>query len=283
MFHSIKLFLKRKLQKTIIKPIYIPVLKEELLQKKAALITGGTSGIGYAIASAFARCGCETVVITGRNQQRCDEAATRLRTDTGCQVIGMAMNQTHIGEIQRTFPEILKLVNNKLDILCNNAGIYDGTDYSQVTPELFDRVMETNLKSCYFLSQIVSEHMITNKIEGHICNLCSASSFRPAIDPYMISKWGMRGFTLGLAKKLIKYGIVVNGIAPGPAATPMLGKSSESDIYHHSNPAGRFSTSEEVANLAVFLVSDMGKQIVGEVISISGGAAVTTYDDVNNY
>ena len=272
-----------KPRNSIIKSVYIPMIQGDFLRGKTALVTGGTSGIGRSTATAFARCGCETVVITGRNQKRCDEIASQLSKSTGRQVVGVAMDQTRPEEIERVFPEILRLVDNKLDILYNNAGIYDGTDYEKVTPELFDSVMETNMKSSFFLTQAVSEHMIANKIEGSICNLCSSSSFRPAIDPYMISKWGMRGFTLGLAKKLIKHGIVVNGIAPGPTSTPMLGKDADSDIFHPTTPSGRYSTPEEVANLAVFLVSNMGRQIVGEVISISGGAAVTTYDDVNNY
>lgn len=267
----------------VIKPIYVPMIQGDFLCGKNALVTGGTSGIGRSTAAAFSRCGCKTVVITGRSQKRCDEIATQLSENTGRQVIGVAMDQTHPGEIERVFPEILRLVDNRLDILYNNAGVYDGTDYEQVTHDIFDSVMEINMKSSFFLTQAVSDYMIANKIEGRICNLCSSSSFRPAIDPYMISKWGMRGFTLGLAKKLIKHGIVVNGIAPGPTATPMLGRDENSDIFHPTSPSGRFCTPEEIANLAVFLVSDMGKQIVGDVISISGGSAVTTYDDVNNY
>ena len=99
----------------------------------------------------------------------------------------------------------------------------------------------------------------------------------------MLSKWGMRGFTLGLAKKLIKHGIVVNGIAPGPTATPMLMNMDDINLQHGRIPAGRYATAEEIANLAVFLVSGMGRMIVGDVIGITGGAAITTFDDVNNY
>ena len=132
----------------------------------------------------------------------------------------------------------------------------------------------------YFLSQCISNYMIENRIQGNILNLCSSSSYRPSIDPYMISKLGMSGLTLGMAKKLIPYGIVVNGIAPGPTFTPMLHKQEGDSIQHGGVPAGRYIMPQEIANLAVFLTSPMGRMIVGDVVKMTGGSAVTTYDDV---
>ena len=96
----------------------------------------------------------------------------------------------------------------------------------------------------------------------------------------MVSKWGEVGLTLGLAKKLIPYGIVVNGIAPGPTATKMLNQNTE-NIIHSSSPAGRYSMPEEIANMAVFLVSDMGRMVVGDTVYMTGGSANLTIDDMN--
>lgn len=282
MLKKIKQFLKKR-RVQVIKPLYVPVIQGAFLAGKTALVTGGTSGIGLCIATAFARCGCKTVIITGRNQERCDSTARKIEQETGAHVVGVAMNQGDCSDIFRAFSQVLLHAENKLDILCNNAGIYEGSKYENVTPEIFDSVMDINLKGCFFLSQLACAHMVEQKIEGRICNLCSSSSFRPAVNPYMLSKWGMRGLTVGLAKKLIKHGIVVNGIAPGPTATPMLMREGDSNLSHGRNPAGRYATAEEVANLAVFLVSDMGRMIVGDVVSVSGGAAITTYDDVNDY
>ena len=122
--------------------------------------------------------------------------------------------------------------------------------------------------------------MKENHIKGNILNIASTGSFRPADTAYRISKWGLRGLTLGMAKSLIKHGIVVNGIAPGPTATSMLSASNE-DISWVRNPSGRMATVEEIAELAKFMVSGSGRMIVGEIVSLSGGAGVLTFDDVD--
>ncbi len=136
------------------------------------------------------------------------------------------------------------------------------------------------MKGTLFLSQTIANYMKNRHIEGNILNIASTGSFRPADTAYRISKWGLRGLTLGMAKKLIKYGIVVNGIAPGPIATGMLSASND-DITWHRNPSGRMATTEEVAELAKYMVSGSGRMIVGEIVSLSGGAGVLTFDDVD--
>ena len=123
--------------------------------------------------------------------------------------------------------------------------------------------------------------MKQQNIAGNILNIASSSSFRPASSAYTISKWGVRGLTLGLAKSFSPYGIVVNGVAPGPTATPMLLKDKKDDLTFERNPLGRFALPEEIANMAVFLVSDMGRTIVGDIVCMTGGAGVITFDDVN--
>ena len=118
-------------------------------------------------------------------------------------------------------------------------------------------------------------------IKGNILNVASASSLRPANSAYTLSKWGIRGLTLGLAKALAKDGITVNGIAPGPTATPMLMKDNQNDnMVLERLPLGRYIMPEEVANMAVILVSSMGRAIMGDIIYMTGGAGILTYDDV---
>lgn len=167
----------------------------------------------------------------------------------------------------------------KIDILVNNAGIMGG-DWSKPDEADYDNVMSTNLKGSFFLSRIVAEYMVKNKIRGNILNICSSSGLRPANSAYTLSKWGLRGLTLGLAKTLCKYGITVNGIAPGPTATPLLKRIKTGRIDNRFNPIGRMAMPEEIANMAVFLVSDFGRTIVGDVIYMTGGAGLITYDDV---
>ena len=132
------------------------------------------------------------------------------------------------------------------------------------------------------MAQLIAEYMKENSIKGNILNIGSSSSLRPATSAYTITKWGIRGMTKGLAKILSPYGITVNAIAPGPTATPMLMSNGiKDDISFPTNPLGRFIMPGEIANMAVFLVSNMGRSIIGDMVFMTGGSGVVTYDDVH--
>lgn len=122
--------------------------------------------------------------------------------------------------------------------------------------------------------------MVSNSIKGNILNIASSSSLRPAISAYTLSKWGIRGLTLGLARALAPYGITVNGIAPGQTATPMLLKDPSKGLATNTI-LGRYALPEEIANMAVFLVSEMGRSIVGDIVYMTGGSALLSYEDMN--
>ena len=126
---------------------------------------------------------------------------------------------------------------------------------------------------------MIGKYMKENQIKGNILNIASSSSLRPAISAYTLSKWGIRGLTMGLAKALAPYGITVNGIAPGPTATPML-RSYGNNITNNNIPLGRFVMPEEIANMAVFLVSGLGRSVIGDIVYMTGGAGVITYEDM---
>lgn len=162
----------------------------------------------------------------------------------------------------------------KIDILVNSAGIHltrTFADFSNMTEKEYDSIMGINLKGTYFVCQAVSNYMIENEVKGHILNISSSSALEPAWSPYRISKWGIRGITLGLAEVLLPYGITVNAIAPGPTATDMLGVKEGDRIYTDLNPVGRYVMPEEIANCAKLMVSDTGKMIVGDTLYITGG------------
>lgn len=260
----------------------VTLSKNELLKGRTALITGGTSGIGKAIASAFLDAGAN-VVITSRTQEKADKVARELQSGHESQlVIGTKLDNEKPESFKKTLSEVvLRLGQNKLDILVNNAGIRGGR-WGDTTLEEYEKVMDTNLKGVFFLSELVAKYMRDNSVHGNILNICSASSLRPANSAYCLSKWGIRALTEGMAKTLISYDIVVNGIAPGPTATPMFGLNSEDNLTASSQPNKRFTTVEEIANMAVVYVSDMGRTIVGDIAYMTGGAALLTYDD-NNY
>ena len=262
-------------------PVYIPVLYGELLKGRTALVTGGTSGIGYSIAEAFIRNGAG-VIITGRIQEKIDCAVDGLRKlFPSAFVLGIVMDNTDIKSLESGFTRLkTDLVGRTLDILVNNAGVLNSRTFRVITESDYDMVLDTNLKGTFFLSKLVCNYMVENKIHGNILNVASSSSLRPAISPYTLSKWGLRGLTMGLAKTMIAHDLVVNGLAPGPTATPMLAREGIDDITRNASPNARFSLPEEVANLSVILVSEMGRTVVGDIVYATGGCGVLTLDDV---
>ena len=256
----------------------------ELLKGRVALITGGTSGIGMAIAKSFINSGA-IVVITGRSRERLDKACDIIRhgNSGSCEIYGIELDNIKVSEYKNKFIEIQKLLGNKkIDILVNNAGLRGGY-LSNATEEEYDHIMDTNTKGTFFMSQMIANYMVENGIRGNILNISSASSIRPAVSAYHMSKWAIRGLTEGMARSLAPYGICVNAIAPGPTATPMLNKDggSNGDISHPKNLLGRYATPEEIANMAVILVSDMSRTIIGDTIFMSGGAGIVTNEDVS--
>ena len=264
-------------------PIEIPVYHGELLKNRVALITGGSSGIGFSIAKSFLQNGA-TVVIAGRNEEKLSKSIADLKQiNENIYAIRLDVNETETFD-NKIF-EIEKLLNGKkIDILVNSAGIISTSKIGTTSNDEYDTVLNTNLKGTYFLSQSIAKYMKDNKIKGNILNIASSSSLRPATNPYAVSKWGIKGLTIGMAKKYIDYGIVVNGIAPGPTATSMLNEDNTSkanNISKSQYPLDRYITPEEIANLAVFLTSDMGKMIIGDIVYMTGGIGTTTVDDLN--
>lgn len=258
------------------------ITQNELLKNKTALVTGGTSGIGLEITKAFLRSGA-SVVFTGRNKEKINKILDSVVTDEPSfngRLHGILMDNTDVSSFEVKISEVLSLIGGKLDVLINNAGILGG-GFGTSSESEFDKVLDTNLKGAFFLSQIVARHMKANSIRGNILNIASSSSLRPANSAYTLSKWGIRGLTLGMAKSLIPYGIVVNGIAPGPTKTPMLMDEKETNIANDNSPLERYVMPEEIANMAVIMVSDMGRSIVGDIVYMTGGAGIITFDDIN--
>lgn len=270
--------LKNKLlPKPKVVPVIIEASCEQILKEKSVFVSGGTSGIGFEISKVFLKSGAN-VTICGKNQEKLNKALEELRPFGT--VDGLSFDISNINATKEAVNKFLSNTKKNIDILINSAGVNSSEKFGAITEEMYDYVLNTNLKGTLFLSQLIANHMKDHNIRGNILNITSTGSFRPADTTYRISKWGLRGLTLGMAKSLIKYDIVVNGIAPGPTATSMLSASSDNLVWPR-NPSGRMATVEEIAELAKYMVSDSGRMIVGEIVSLSGGAGVITFDDVD--
>ena len=164
---------------------------------------------------------------------------------------------------------------NRIDILVNSAGTIVKNTFFDISENEYDRVMDTNAKGTFFMSREVGRFMIDRGIKGHILNISSASALRPAWTPYEMSKWAIRGLTMGLADSLLPYGIIVNAIGPGPVATPMLNITEKNDnLYNCRTVSKRYAMPCEIASLAVFMVSDLGNLVVGDTYYMTGGSGI---------
>lgn len=245
----------------------------KMLHGKTVLITGGSGGIGFEIARKCIQSGAK-VIITGTNKNKLQECVGKLDSK---EVKYMVFDLNDVSSFESKVKEAAAAFEeNVIDVLVNCAGINPKKNFFDTQEKDFDLTMDINVKGTFFISQVVANYMIKNKVKGHILNLSSSSALRPAWSPYEMSKWTIRGFTKGLADILIPYGIIVNAIAPGPTATPMLGMNSEDDLDLQNNPSKRYATPEEIANLAVMLISDMGNLVVGDTLYATGGSGVIT-------
>lgn len=248
-------------------PVKVPVKDYSgLFEGKTALVTGGTGGIGYAIAKRLQEAGCN-VIILARNEEKLKQASTQI----GC--CYRVLDISNVQDIKRVVSDIY--LTQTPDILVNSAGVMGKGRFGNVDVEDWNKVIDTNVRGTFFITQEVSKNMIEKKIKGHILNLSSSSALRPCYSAYIVSKHMVRDLTQGFAKELIKYGIVVNAIAPGPTATDMIG-ADENDLTNLDVPAGRIATVDEIANHALSLLSEMGDLVVGSTLYVTGGSGITT-------
>ena len=253
----------------------------EMLKGRTALVTGGTSGIGYEVAKAYINAGAR-VVITGRNEEKVKKACEVIDKEVSRKgnIFGMVMNNTDVKSMPSKLQDIERVLGTgHIDILVNNAGVVGG-EVKDCTEELYNTILDTNLKGTFFLSKLVARYWMNNQIEGNILMMGSSSSLRPATSAYTLTKNALYGFTKGLAKVLAPHDITVNGLAPGPTATPMTMPNGVRDEISFPNPLGRFVMPGEIANMAVFLVSNMGRSIIGDMVFMTGGSGIVTFDDV---
>lgn len=245
----------------------------ERFMNKRVLVTGGTSGIGLEIAKEFLAEGAE-VTITGRRQDILNSTEAELGSLYNGKIHTIVWDVANVEDAKSKLKEVSRVMNG-IDIIINNAGIYESAAWDQVTVDSYDRVNDINAKGLFFMCQAEGEYFINNHIKGRIVNINSIAGIKSGFDPYSVSKWSSVCITKSIAKVLVKHGIVVNGIAPGNVVTNIhdgvRGKSVNDNAYMPSHLTERYTLVEEIASMALYLSSDMATNIIGQVIAIDGG------------
>lgn len=247
----------------------------EILNGRHILITGGSAGIGLAIAKKCISEGA-TVVITGRSKEKLDAVATEI-SSSSLKTLVWDVSDISIRDVKLL--EALDLLDGQLDVLVNNAGILGGyRQFFDLTEKTWDEISNVNTKGLVFLTQAVAKFWVQKQLPGKIINMSSMRGTLGVQDgPYGMSKWGLNGLTHGLGLKLAPYGIIVNGIAPGITNTESIsikGVNTEENAFLRGIPLSRIGLPEEIAELAVFLMSDAANYIVGQTIICDGGCSL---------
>ena len=241
---------------------------------RTALITGGGSGIGLAIAEKFVTNGITTVIV-GRDQQKLAAAAAKL--GPLCHPVSADLND--LAAIPALVQKIIDTYGH-IDILVNNAGINMKKEFAEVTDEDFDRILHTNVKAVFSLSREVVKRMLPLG-KGNIINISSMASQYgiPKVIAYTASKSAIEGMTKAMAVELSPMGILVNCIAPGFIATEMSAKALNGDAERKQKvfsrtPLGRLGDPADIGDAALFLASDQAKYLTGVILPVDGGNSI---------
>ena len=244
-----------------------------MLKDKTAVITGGVRGIGKAIAKAFCENGADVILCYRSNDAEAEKTAAEL-SGTGAQV-RLVKGDVADPETAKKVAELVKTeFDKKVDILVNNAGITNDKLMMRMSDEDFTRVIDANLNGAFYMMKELSALMVKKK-SGVIINMASVSGLKgnPAQVNYSASKAGIVGMTMSAAKELGRRGIRVNAIAPGFVETDMTAvlTDEQKEAAAKNITLGRLGQPEDIANAALFLASDMGSYITGQVLTVDGG------------
>ena len=243
-----------------------------LLQGKVAIITGASRGIGKAIATQFVQQGAK-VAFTYHSSEEKARALEAELTSGGGEARGFKSDASKMAEAEELVADVVAAFGT-VDIVVNNAGITDDTLLMRMTEEQWDRVIDVNLKSCFALTKAVLRTFLKAR-SGSIINVSSVVGVQGNAGQanYAASKAGILGFTKSVALELGSRNIRCNAIAPGFIETEMTAKLDEATVqgWRDAIPLKRGGTPDDVANLCVFLGSDMSSYITGQTLNVDGG------------
>ena len=245
------------------------------LNGKTAVITGGTRGIGYAVAQKFAEHGAKLALIAAHGGEKAEEAVKKL-TDDGAEARLYVCNIANPEEVNKTAEQILTDFGG-IDILVNNAGITRDNLLPALSVEDIDDVIDVDLKGAIYVTKAFIRTFVKRKA-GSIINISSVVGMmgNKGQTNYAAAKAGIIGFTKSVAKEYGRRNIRCNAIAPGYIATDMTASLSAevTEELTKQLPIGRLGKPEDVAELALFLAGDASGYITGEVIKVDGGMYV---------
>ena len=246
-----------------------------MTKRKSAIITGGTSGIGYATAQRFISGGYD-VIITGRDLNKLEKASKEL----GEHCFPLSLDMDDPEQIPTFVSKVKELMDN-IDVLVNNAGINLKKDFTEVTDEEFESIIRTNQTSVFFLSREIVKVMLQQESKGSIIHITSMAAYYgiPKVIAYTASKSALEGMTRSMAVDLSPKGIRVNAVVPGFIRTPMTDRALDHDHDRKSRvlqktPMGRLGEPIEVANAIFFLASEEASFITGHALRVDGGNSI---------
>lgn len=247
---------------------------QNLLKDKVAVVTGGTRGIGLAIVRTYLEQGAR-VVLFGSRQETADKAVSELLEENpSYPVSGLAPDLSDYASVEAAMKQVADQFGH-IDILVNNAGISAREPLYDYKPEDFDRIMDLNVKAVFYGSKAAAPYM---KAQGGGCIINTSSMVslygQPSGCGYPASKFAVNGLTKSLARELGRDHIRVNAVAPGVTRTDMVAALPEEMVKRVSAgiPMGRVGEPEEVANVFLFLASELASYVTGAVISVDGAA-----------
>jgi glucose 1-dehydrogenase len=245
------------------------------LHGKVAIVTGGNSGIGKGIVLALAEHGANIVIDYVSNPQATEELEQQV-AKLGDQAIGVEADVSKVAELQRLVDTAVASFG-RLDVMVNNAGIETRSSVLETTEQQYDRVLEINLKSAFFGTQIAAKQMIKQGGGGRIINITSVHEDWPMPDntPYCLSKGGMRMLTRTAGVELAPHGVLVVGVGPGAVDTP-INASTEADPaklakLNSAIPIGRMAQPSEIGSVVAFLAGDGASYLTATTIFADGG------------
>jgi glucose 1-dehydrogenase len=245
------------------------------LKGSVAIVTGGNSGIGKAIALGLARAGANIVIDYVTDEQATEDLEKQI-VDLGDQAIGVDADVSKVADLERLIASAVDAFG-RLDIMVNNAGIETRSSVLETTEDQYDKVMAINLRSAFFGTQLAAKQMIAQGDGGRIINITSVHEDwpMPGNTPYCLSKGGMRMLTRTAGVELGPHGINVVGVGPGAVATPIntstMNDPEKMATLDAAIPLGRMAEPHEIGSVVAFLAGDGAAYLTATTVFADGG------------